>query len=282
MALPPNILAGIVHLGVYILLLTTFGLLKGIFAIFAIYKVADILLWKLYNIKIMSGTDVIMYIEEPGNTTVCASALILNKEKKTKQDLDGQDHYTHFKEKYLLNHFGARNEIFRSVMVEKFGMKFWKVLPDTAETKKVCSHRIRKVEQDIKTEKDVIDYLNKFSQIPMPRGELQWDLHIADNYSDTQMIMFGRLHHGVCDGMGTMCFLSSIDGNCNMPAIPKMKDISVAMKFFLFLVSPILFIYSLFVDISVKNDENPYTLKKGYSGKKALAVSKTYDFDQLR
>jgi len=167
-------------------------------------------------------------------------------------------------------------------MIEKFGMKFWKVLPDTPKTKKITGNRIKKIDHDMKTEEDLVKYLLKFSEIPMPRGELQWDLHVHENYKDDKMVMFARAHHGILDGMGTMCFLSSIDGNSNMPAIPEMKDISFFLKALLFVISPILFVYSLFIDISVKNDPSPYTLKSGYSGKKALEISKTYHFDQLR
>ncbi|CAI2367129.1 unnamed protein product [Moneuplotes crassus] len=282
MALPPNILAGIIHIGIYLFILCTCGILPGIFVIFALYKLADILLWKFFNVKIMRGTDVIMYLEEPKNTTICTCALILDKNEKSKKDLDGQDHYTHLREKYLINHFGAHNEVFRSVMIEKFGMKFWKVLPDTPKTKKITGNRIKKIDHDMKTEEDLVKYLLKFSEIPMPRGELQWDLHVHENYKDDKMVMFARAHHGILDGMGTMCFLSSIDGNSNMPAIPEMKDISFSLKALLFVISPILFVYSLFIDISVKNDPSPYTLKSGYSGKKALEISKTYHFDQLR
>jgi hypothetical protein len=94
--------------------------------------------------------------------------------------------------------------------------------------------------------------------------------------------MIGKVHHGLIDGMGTLMLLASIDGNKNLPAIPKMKDISIWMKIVLFILSPIFFIYCLYVDLLVKNDSNPYTLKNGFTGKKQLAVSKLYDFTKIR
>jgi hypothetical protein len=95
-------------------------------------------------------------------------------------------------------------------------------------------------------------------------------------------VIIGKVHHGLMDGMGTLLLLASVDGNKNMPAIPQMKDISILMKTFLFVLSPIFFAFSLFADLTVKNDANPFTLKNGFSGRKQLAVSQTYSFEDLR
>jgi len=82
--------------------------------------------------------------------------------------------------------------------------------------------------------------------------------------------------------MGLMMLLSSIDGNKNLSAIPQMKDISFLYKLLFFILSPISFIYSFCADLYIKNDENPYKLKNGFSGRKVHAGSKTYYFEQLR
>ena len=95
-------------------------------------------------------------------------------------------------------------------------------------------------------------------------------------------VMIGKVHHGLIDGMGTLMLLASIDGNKNLPAIPKMKDVSAFKRFILFLLSPIFFIYCLYVDLLVENDPNPYTLTEGFTGKKQLAVSRLYDFTTIR
>ena len=176
----------------------------------------------------------------------------------------------------------GNNEIFRSTVFEVCGIKFWKVLPNTKETGAFCARKVKKVDEDIKNENDIIEYMNKISGIPMPKDDLQWDFHIHDNYQGDKILLFGRVHHGASDGMGTMMLLSSIDGNKNLSAIPSMKDISVLKKFILFSLSPIFFIHSLWIDLFVKNDESPYTLNNGFSGKKCLKVSTTYEFEELR
>jgi len=224
----------------------------------------------------------IMYMEEPNNNTICTWCLILDKNSKDMSEMEGDDHFEHFKNVKALPHFGDKNEIFRTKMIERFGIRLWKVLPRTKETMEYWATKIIKIEDDLKNEEDLMNYMNNLAALPMPKEDLQWDLRVHDNYQKDKMVIFGRVHHGAWDGLGTLMMLSSIDGNKNLPAIPQMKDISTSLKLFLFLVSPLCFIHSLYVDQFVKNDEGPYVLKKGYSGKKSLAMSKTYEFGQLR
>lgn len=162
------------------------------------------------------------------------------------------------------------------------GMRFWKELEPTSETVKLGLTRVHKIDKKLKTIEDITEYTQEVASQPMFAGELQWDIHICTEYSDDQIAIIGRVHHGLNDGMGTMMMLASIDGNKNLPAIPQMKDISFFTKFCLVSLSPFFAAYSLFLDSKVETDDGPYVLRKGFSGRKKLVASKLYDFQQLR
>ena len=141
---------------------------------------------------------------------------------------------------------------------------------------------MHKVDKKLKTIEDVTDYIQEVASMSMSPGELQWDVYLCTDYTDDQIVIIGRVHHGLTDGMGTMMMLASIDGNKNLPAIPQMKDINFFTKVCLVALSPIFAAYSIYLDSSVHSDEGPYVLKNGYSGKKKLVASKLYDFQELR
>lgn len=277
-----NTIVGILQWAIYFVIIYYAGWIKGIISIYIAYTLLDLLLWRLFNIRIMKGVDLIMYLEEVNNASIWVWALILDKHSKDLKDMGGEDHFSYIKNNVILKHFGGRNEVFRSTVLEVFGMKFWKVLPDTKETKAFCGRKVKKVEHEIKNENDITQYLKDISTMPMPKDDLQWDFHICDNYQDDKVVLFGRVHHGMCDGMGLMMLLSSIDGNKNLSAIPQMKDISTFNKIVFTILFPLSFLYWMYLDLLLKNDENPYKLKNGFSGKKAYVVSKKYDFVQLR
>ncbi|CAI2367167.1 unnamed protein product [Moneuplotes crassus] len=272
-----DIVVAVVHLSIYGILFYNFGPVYGLCGIYTIYKVADMILWNFFNIRIMRGVDLIMYLEKEKNKSICTCTLILDKNdhKEIKSD-----HFLYLKNKLL--QYTMKNDIFKSKVLEFLGIHLFQVLPDDSKTRTLCAQRIHKIEEDMNEEKDLIAYMKKVSEYPMRKDELQWDLYIHDNYQGDKIVIFGRVHHGISDGMGTMLFLSSVDGNKNLSAIPQMKNISVFMRFTLFLLSPFFFLYSLISDVKIMGQDNPYKLKEGFSGKKELAVSKTYDFEQLR
>lgn len=150
-------------------------------------------------------------------------------------------------------------------------------------------------------------HTERMASLPLSEDDLQWSVEICEDYQGDKAVMIGRVHHGLSDGLGTIIMISSIDGNKNLPAIPQMKDLSGLKKAVLTLLSPVLFAYSLYLDLGSSVSSlfekkvtesidkaynwnilfnyrlyNPYELTHGFSGKKSLSVSKIYNFDEIR
>lgn len=267
----------------YVYIIYLYGIIKGIIFIYVGFKLIEAILSVCFGLTFMRGCDVIMYLEENNNYTNCSCALILDKKGINNETNEKKDFtYEEFVQTVVVDKMIKKYKIFRTTVVEVLGFKLWKTLPLDENSMKLAMKQVRKIDRELKTEKDLLEYVQDFSAAEMPRNQLQWQIDICDKYLGDKAVMIGKLHHGLTDGMATMMLLASVDGNKNMPAIPQMKDISIVTKVILFLLSPFFFIHSLYVDLLVKNDPNPFMLKKGFTGKKKLVASKVYDFSDLR
>jgi hypothetical protein len=229
----------------------------------------------------MRGVDIIFFLEKPNNHTIWTACIILGKESKENSD-ESKLNSKKFISDILMPKIIKGKDIFRTKMVDYFGYKFWRVSPENEETMKQVIKKITVIDTKFESQDDLANYMQELQSSSMPFDEFQWDFKIAENYQKDQLIIFCRIHHGLCDGMATMMLLASIDGNKNLSAIPQMKDITILNKIILFVLSPFYFIHSLYVDLLIQNDPSPYELKNGYSGKKSLSISKLYNFEDLR
>lgn len=276
-----NFIAAILHLSIYLVLIYNLGVIKGIIAIYVAYKTLEVIFSKAFGLQMMRGVDIIFFLEKPNNHTICTACIILDKKPKENPNgplLTGKK----FISDILLPKIIKGKDIYRTKMVDIFGYKFWKVSPENEETMKEVMKKITVIDTKFENQNDLANYMQELQSSSMPFDEFQWDFKISENYQKDQLLIFCRVHHGLCDGMATMMLLASIDGNKNLSAIPQMRDISIWNKIVLFTLSPFYFIHSLYVDLLIQNDPSPYELKNGYSGKKSLSVSKLYNFEELR
>jgi hypothetical protein len=171
---------------------------------------------------------------------------------------------------------------FRMSVVTVGGMKFWKKREPTEANVIKAAQQIKLIEQDMNNEEDIAEFVQQLSAVQLPRDSFPWELHVKENYQGDKTLVMIKLHHALVDGMGAMLLTTGLNDCLNDETIPQMKDISIFTKVVLSLLSPLLFLYSFYLDYFIKTDDNPFKLRNGYTGQKVLKYSKTYDFSDLQ
>jgi hypothetical protein len=75
-----------------------------------------------------------------------------------------------------------KNDVFRTKMIDFYGIKLWKLMPYNDETIPVFKKHIKRVDRDIMTEKELVEYTQDFAATPIPRNGLQWEIQVCENY----------------------------------------------------------------------------------------------------
>lgn len=92
------------------------------------------------------------------------------------------------------------------ILVKYFGIYMWKYMGDN-----FGESQITKISEKLRTEADVVNYIQKINNQIMPRDRPLWEFRLLEDYTKTTSVLVCRLSHGFTDGAGLVGLLSGIN-----------------------------------------------------------------------
>lgn len=263
---------GLLLLAIYAAIFYQFGMILGYPVIILLMNLFEFVMRKCFNLKLISGSDVWLYLEDDNNYHNCTWANIVDKKFTLAK----------IRDEMIIPKVVTKFDEFRMSVKHLFGMYFWVEREATPEVIKAASKQIKLIDEKMENLQDIQEFMQRITAWQIPRDDFQWEVFVKENYQGDKTIIIWNIHHALVDGMGGLLLNVGINGCLTEEYIPQMKDASIFTKIFLTLLCPILSTYCLYADYTVKVDPNPFKGKNGYTGKKNLYYSKQYEFSDLR
>lgn len=154
----------------------------------------------------------------------------------------------------------------RSKLVKKFGL-FWFQKMDEHEwtmgTKKVFP-----LIQDINTEEDLKKFVCKEQANYDMFDQPQYKFYLIPDYQPDKSAFVLKIHHCMSDGQGIATLFQAFNSSYDSSNLPRMKPLSLCKKIFVYAVSPILILQTLFKIQFEGIDYNAMKHKAKLSGEK--------------
>lgn len=96
----------------------------------------------------------------------------------------------------------------RTILKKYLGFYFWKEV-----TEEFANKQIMQLEMDLKSEDDCMAYLNKIARTEIDITKPRWEFRHVENYTKDKSVVFFRMHHGWCDGVGFVSLMSALTDN---------------------------------------------------------------------
>lgn len=228
---------GLLHIVLIYSAVSLFGWLYGILFLIALVKTTDLILDKLGYVRLNFG-DLMMSYEHPDVNHNIGGYFTL---KKTD--------FESFK-KEIYNRGIVHIRKLSQVKVHHLGIGFWK---DTNFD--VAKAQIMKCKENIKTDEQCVEHINKLVNERMPFDRPLWEMHLLENYSEDSSVLFMRMHHSFTDAMGFVSMMSFLnDDQFRLKIDKKFPRISIFMHIFFAIVGPIYVLYIILQLIFLPND----------------------------
>jgi NRPS condensation-like uncharacterized protein len=110
----------------------------------------------------------------------------------------------------------------------------------------------------------------------------QYKIYLVSDYQPGQSAIVIKIHHNMTDGLGIATFFQCLNGNYDTTALPSMKPIPFYKRFLIFLISPILCIYTFMVFQMMSVERNALLKDEPISGKKTYGYVRDLDVAKMK
>jgi len=185
-----------------------------------------------------------------------------------------------FLEKYFFTRGIKKFRRLRQILVRKYGFWFFKDVDSELSRKQVksCS--------GIHTKQDIHDFMARLCERDYDYTKPLWEIHVVEDYSEDESVIFIRVNHVLSDGMGIMSLFTFMNDNHNPENITQFREIPFFYNYVMpMLYSPLGLVRFVMAGLKTKSDPNmtPFHLKNGtQSMKKKYFETKYYELSDLR
>ncbi|CAI2368130.1 unnamed protein product [Moneuplotes crassus] len=260
---------GITHILILYLTYSLFGFIYGtIFLITAINLIDHLLLKKGY-LRLNYG-DLCMSLELPNVNHNVGGYMVMDKISFE----EFRDHIFERGVKHVLK--------LRSKLVHKFGFALWE---DQGE--EAGRQQIFKCEQKVRSPKDLTKLAEKIVNGAMDFEKPLWELHLVEDYSETESAMMLKFHHACADGGGIVGFFSAMnDKDKRLEVSKKFPSPPLLINAICTIIGPLYSVYLLTKKLNLSTDPKAAQIsdltKKDSNYCNFYEAEKSFDFPQIK
>lgn len=116
----------------------------------------------------------------------------------------------------------------RYVRSDILGLALFKIA-----TEEEAKLQIKRVNKEVKTDQEVLDYCSHLAQYKIDRSKPNWECHVQENYTKNTSLVFFVMQHGLIDAVGYASLMSCLlDNQFKLKMKKKFTPISFAWKVF--------------------------------------------------
>ncbi|CDW84196.1 UNKNOWN [Stylonychia lemnae] len=148
------------------------------------------------------------------------------------------------------------------------------------EFKRQLDRSIIHIQDDFKSEQDLVQYIKNQEQVNFRQDELQYRIRIKQDFNATQSAVIFSYCHGICDGVGFQNLFSALQEQFDPQNTPLVRERSMAEQFWRYLkviAAPYYFLITI-----PKFSKSSTLFEKSESNKNKIVLSNDMMIDDLK
>ena len=110
----------------------------------------------------------------------------------------------------------------------------------------------------------------------------QFKIYLIPDYMPGKSVLVFKTHHNFSDGLGIATLFQCFNGNYDSSALPKMKPVGFCKSFLIFMISPLLMLYTLIWMQLLGLERNSILKDEQISGKKTFGYVPDLDMARMK